>query len=66
MAKKPAKKQNRAVFYFAMLKSKFEELKTFLDDDKPVYLTFQNTTNYKGDNKETRIMIKSLFEKVEV
>ena len=53
MAKKPI----RSVFYFAMLGKEFQRMKKFLSDDEPVYLTFLNTTNYKGDNKESKIMI---------
>lgn len=46
-----------------MLGPEFERLKKFLDDDESVFLTFKDTTKYKGDNKESRVMIKTVFEK---
>lgn len=60
-----AKKKTRDIYYFAMLSSEFENMKRFLNDDIPVYLTFLSKVNYKDDKKENRVMIKTAIEKVE-
>lgn len=61
-----AKKKKREVVYIACLRTEYEKMKKYLDnDDEPVFLTFLNVTGYKDSKDMSRVMIKTAIEKAE-
>ncbi len=58
-----AKKQIRLVIRMASMRTEFEKLKQYLDDDEPVFLTFLNVTNYNDSKNNKKVMIKIAIEK---
>ena len=58
--------KNREIVYFACLRTEFNKLKNYLNDDLPVYITFLDTTNYLDSKDDRKVMIKMGIEKVGV
>ena len=58
-------KTRSEIVYLAGLRTEFEKMKTYLNDDKPVFLTFLDITNYNDSKDERKVMIKIRIEKAE-
>ena len=61
-----AKKKDREVVYIACLRTEFEKMKKFLNDDQPAFFTFLDAVSYNDSKKDSKVMIKLAIEKVEV